>query len=66
MTEDVNGHQLLIGKGWLAIIARALIFQVWAFIVSLADPQIEFDELVFHKLNSTTLLVDLLFYFCFA
>jgi hypothetical protein len=35
-------------------VAQALIFEVRAFIVNCADPQIEFDELLFHKLSSTT------------
>jgi hypothetical protein len=35
-------------------VAHALRPQVRAVIVGPADPQIEFDELLFHKLNSTT------------
>src|SRR5215213_340827 len=54
VAEEVDGHQFLVGEAGLAVVAHALRSQVRAGIVSPADPQIELDELLFHKLNSTT------------
>ena len=55
MPEQINGDEFLVGERWLVIIAQPLNFQVGMAIVSLTDPDIELDELMFHKPNSTTL-----------
>src|SRR5438270_1796513 len=53
--EEVDGYKLLVRKAWTEV-TQSLIFQVGLAIVSPADVQVESDELLFHKLNSTPLL----------
>ena len=55
MAEQIDSYEFLVRETG-AEVAQALIFQVGLVIVSPADAQVEGDELLFHKLNSTPLL----------
>jgi hypothetical protein len=54
VAEQINGYEFLVRqKG--AEVTQSSIFQVGLVVVSPADAQVESDELLFHKLNSTPL-----------
>ena len=53
--EQIDGYEFLVRETGTKV-RETLIFQSWVFIVSPADAQVESDELLFHKLNSTPLL----------
>ena len=52
VAEQINGCEFLVRQKW-AEVTQALIFQGGLVMVSPADVQVESDELLFHKLNST-------------
>jgi hypothetical protein len=54
VAEQIDGDKFLVREPG-AEVAQPLIFQVGLSIVSPADAQVEGDELLFHKLNSTPL-----------
>ena len=54
VSEQIDGQEFFVRESGTEV-TESLIFQLRVFIVNPADAQVESDELLFHKLNSTPL-----------